>query len=68
MEKPLERMATLMALLTRYSHRYGPNASNRMLGWIDEYNNLRYQNPEAWKAHCVRFNSDPDHNAYDCLA
>ena len=61
-------MQRLSGLLTKYAHRWSENASNRMLGWVDSYNDLRSENRELFLSYCTEYGLALDHDGYDCLA
>lgn len=74
MKKPMNQneynaeMQRLSGLLAKYAHRWGGNASNRMLGWVDSYNDLRSENRELFLSYCTEYGLALDHDGYDCLA
>jgi len=68
MNREIIKLRTLGNLLHKYKHRYGPDASNRMLRWIDEYNDIKSMHPRAFAQYCEEVGADPTHHAYDCLA
>lgn len=65
---PAKRLPELGSLIQRYAHRWGPNPSQRMLGWVDEYNDLKAAHPGAFAAYCKGRGICPTHDGYDCLA
>ena len=58
----------LCGLIGKYAHRWGECPSSRLLGWVDRYNELRDEKPEAFDAYCEDQGYTPAHDAYDCLA
>lgn len=68
MQTEINRLKTLNNLFYRYKHRYDENASNRLLGWIDEYNRIKGMHPRAFAQYCEEIGADPTHHALDCLA
>jgi hypothetical protein len=66
-EKTFKRLADLSLYISKYSDLWGK--SNRLFGWVDEYNNLRSSlSWEDWKEYCARLSYDPSHDGYDNLA
>jgi hypothetical protein len=39
-----------------------------MWDWIDEYMEVKYKDPDTWKAYCDATGFAIDHDAYDNLA
>ena len=68
MEKTIKRLNYLNLKLTKYAHRWGKNPSERMIKWVDEYNNLEQTENEAFLAYCRQHFYDFSHDAYDLLA
>lgn len=68
MEKKIKRFEYLGAMLSKYAHRWGENPSLRLMNWVDEYNDLKQTENEAFLAYCKRHIYDISHNAYDCMA
>jgi len=67
-EKIIRRFDYLGKLISKYAHRWGVEPSNRLCGWVDEYNNLRSENIDAFNKYCERFGLDKSHKGHDCLA
>jgi hypothetical protein len=67
-EKVIARLEALNSRFNRYAHRWGEKTSSRMLTWVDEYNDLKASNKEAWAKYCKKNGLTTGHNAYDCLA
>lgn len=40
-QKTVEKLEKLNANLNKYAHRWGDNTSSRMLGWTDEYDEIK---------------------------
>lgn len=66
--KTIARLEYLNKALNKNSHRWGQNPSNRMLSWVDEYDEIKSSNREAWSEFCKKNKLSIRHNAYDCLA
>lgn len=64
----MKRAQYLNDMLYKYALSWGQNTPNRMLGWADEYNDIKKLHPEAWKIFCQRTGATLDHNAGDVLA
>lgn len=64
----LERLTYLKGMLSKYSHRWGENPSQRMYGWVDEYNDVKVDNSVVWSFYCRTNGLSPQHDAYDCMA
>lgn len=67
-DRKVERLGYLAKALNKNGHRWGENPSQRMMDWVDEYNDIKADHKEAWKAHCEKNGYTPGHDAYDCLA
>ena len=74
MKKPMtqqqynKEMQRLSGLLAKYAHRWSDSASNRMLGWVDSYDDLRREHRDLFLNYCIENRLALDHNGYDCLA
>lgn len=64
----VERLHYLAHALNKNGHRWGETPSRRMMDWVDEYNDIKSEHPEAWKEHCTKNGYTLGHDAYDCLA
>lgn len=65
----IARLEKLNKSINQYAHRWNENPSQRMQGWVDEYNELKQKHKDgAWKAYCDKNKLTTSHNAYDCLA
>lgn len=62
------RLERLSSLLGKNAHRWGPNPSNRMTSWVDEYNDIKRKDPATWKAYCKDHDFDLSHDGYDVMA
>lgn len=68
-EKIIGRFEYLSKLIHKYAHRWGAEPSNRLCGWVDEYNNLRSEHRfGAFRKYCERHGFDESHNGHDSLA
>lgn len=68
MDKHVKRLGDLSRSLTQYKHRWNENPSNRMMSWVDEYNSIKDDHPDAFAIHSKKHGYDRSHNAYDHLA
>jgi len=70
----VNRLNYLRSMIVKYTQAYyravdaGKEPSNRIYAWVDEYNDLRRDEPQAWAHYCERTNASPDHEAFDLLA
>ena len=61
-------------MLVKYANAYldavsaGKEPSNRMYGWIDEYNDIKFNFPTVWQTYCLNSSVSPQHDAYDLFA
>ena len=67
-EKTIKRLRQLSAMLSKYAHRWGETPSGRMLDWVDEYEDIRRNQPEVFRAYCEQTGFHYPHDAYDCMA
>lgn len=66
-KRKYKRLAELSKYINRYADLWG--ASDRLYGWVDEYNLLRSSlSWEDWQDYCTGVGYDPHHDGYDCLA
>jgi hypothetical protein len=66
-ERKFRRLADLSLYISKYADLWGE--SNRLYGWVDEYNLLRSSMSwELWQEYCGRMGYDPAHDGYDNLA
>ncbi len=63
-----KRLAYLGAMIGKYAHRWDANPSSRLMGWVDEYNAIKRDNPLTFAQYCVDNGYAQDHTAYDVLA
>jgi hypothetical protein len=63
----IARLEYVGNMIAKYSHRWGENPSRRLQGWVDEYNDIRANNRQAFTAWCAE-HGYADHNGYDRLA
>jgi hypothetical protein len=68
MEKIIKRLEYLSTMLNKYQHRWNDEPSDRMFGWVDEYNGIKADHREAFVAYCEKHGWVTSHDAYDCLA
>lgn len=68
--KQFEEMKKLAGQIGKYSHRWNDNPSQRMLSWVDTYNDNKEKMKEngTWEEYCKFTGFHKSHNAYDCLA
>ena len=66
-DRTVARLSALCKYISKNSHLWG--TSDRLYGWVDEYNNLRSEMSwEQWKQYCTQVGYAPNHDGYDCLA
>jgi hypothetical protein len=68
MQKTINRLMALGDMIQRHALSWGQEPPRRLVRWVDEYDNLKRNNPAAWTAYCEKVNADPSHNGHDCLA
>lgn len=66
--KTISRLRYLSKMIAKYAHRWGECPSARLTGWVDEYNDIKEEQPEIFAAYCKEVGAAPEHDAYDCLA
>jgi len=66
--KIVSKLEAINKKLNAYAHRWGENPSQRMMNWVDEYNDLKSKHKTAWETYCKKNGLTTGHNAYDCLA
>lgn len=67
-EKKIERLKYLAGMIAKYAHRWSENPSDRLYGWIDEYEDIRSNECDSFVEYCKRVGADTTHTAYDNLA
>jgi hypothetical protein len=67
-EKSIKRLEYLSKMIGKYAHRWMEYPSDRLSGWVSEYNDIREEQPEAFARYCEAHGFSKDHNGYDCLA
>lgn len=71
-EATIRRIRYLSDMLAKYAHRWtihnNNEPSHRMQLWVDELEQIRATQPDAYALACERFNWDPRSTAYDALA
>ena len=69
--KKVDRLKYLKLMIRKYSHRRyetGFKLSDRMYGWIDEYNKIKEAFPLEWECFCKETNSCVTHVGHDLFA
>lgn len=66
--KLIKEWNRLSKLITTYAHRWGENPSARLMGWVNDYDDLKEDNPNEWKEYCKIKGYTTDVNAGDLLA
>ena len=66
-EQVLSRIDYLVNLLTKYKHRWDENPSPRMMGWVDELNEVIELWPNVYREYCEKNGYEPG-TAHDVLA
>jgi hypothetical protein len=64
----IARFEYLSNMIGKYAHRWNETTSDRLTGWVYEYNKLRDTHYEAFCEYCNKNEYSTKHNAYDCLA
>ncbi len=73
-EKAIARLDYLHKMLTKYAHRWNDAhekhqcPSYRMDCWVNEYNDIRTDNYDAFCEYCEKLGFSKKHDAYDCFA
>lgn len=65
--KTEKRLLYLASMISKYKSNWGKHESHRLYGWVDEYENIRLNQPTAFKQYCAN-NLLEYHSAYDLLA
>lgn len=63
----VERLHYLSNQLSRHSHLQD-EPSDEMYSWIDEYDGIKEEDPEAWTRFCKKYGVHPDSDSGDALA
>jgi len=58
----------LRRMLRKYAHCWCEYPSDRLAGWVHDYDTGRIESPEAWDEYCEFNGLDRTHNAGDILA
>ena len=66
--KAIARFEYLASMIGKYAHRWNESTSDRLHGWVHEYNQLRDTHYEAFCEYCEKKQYSVKHDAYDCLA
>jgi hypothetical protein len=66
--KAIKRLEYLGKMIGKYQHRWSENPSDRLAGWVDEYNDIRDEQPEAFAQYCEAHGFSKEHDGYDALA
>lgn len=68
--RDVAKLEDLNKKLGRWAHTYDydKGASPRMYSWMNQYDDIKHKNREAWDEFCKKNNLAPSHNARDCIA
>jgi len=58
----------LARMIRKYAHCWGENPSDRLRGWVAQYDEKRQSEPEVFALYCEYNGLDKTHNAGDLLA
>jgi hypothetical protein len=61
-----KRFAKLSNLIGEYRHLW--STSDRLTGWVYEYDQLITSHPDAFREYCETSNLSNHHTGHDCLA
>lgn len=66
----IKRLEYLKEMLSKYGHCWYANGgpSDRMYKWVDEYNDIKYNNREEFRAFCDKHGFEYSHVAQDSFA
>jgi hypothetical protein len=67
-KQAVARFEYLANMIGKYAHRWSENTSDRLNGWVYEYNQLRDSHYDAFLQYCEKNQYSTKHDAYDCLA
>ena len=67
-DKYVKRLEVLSNSISKYKHRWGENPSNRLAGWVDEYNQIKDDHRDSFLAFSKKYGYHSSHDAYDFLA
>ena len=69
-QSKVKRLNYLRSMIAKYGHRWGEFPSQRLTGWVDEYNEIKENFPEEWVAYNKQYGSAAScsHDAYDLMA
>lgn len=66
--KAIKEIERVGRLISKYAHRWGEFPSDRLHGWVLQYDNLKADHPDAFREYCNKTGACPTHDACDCLA
>jgi len=55
-------------LVLEVTRRCNMRCSHCLRGWVNEYNNIKEDDPDSFNAYCDDGGMCRSHDAYDCLA
>ena len=58
----------LRRMIRKYAHCWGEYPSDRLAGWVSQYDQGRNDFPDVWEVYCEQEGLDRTHNAGDILA
>jgi hypothetical protein len=64
----IKRLEHLVKMITKYRHCWTQSPSARLIGWVDEYDQLRAEHYSDFCAYCAKHGFTPEHNGRDVLA
>jgi hypothetical protein len=67
-DKDKKELLRLSKLITKYAHRWGDNPPNRLLGWVDQFNEIKQTSKVAFIEFCKELDICLDSDGYDFLA
>lgn len=66
--KTIKRLEYLGKMIGKYQHRWSDNPSPRLYGWVEEYNDIKLFDRDAFNRYCEANGLSSEHDGYDCLA
>ena len=67
-KQTIKRLGYLSDMISKYALRWNDSPSARLRGWVNEYNNIKEDDPDSFNAYCDDGGMCRSHDAYDCLA